>query len=195
MQFSHRLLFQGKYHSFCFWNFWVFLENKTLTTRIKNKCRYLAPRPATMFRNRVCVDGGLTLFMPPTAAAKTVCTWLLCCFVLIFSFLFACSVSCSFHIYELLKSVRPFQNIGSPFICIIHLTSVDIYGAWTFCINLSQVRVCAFSASNFKLKGIEICPDCNPLNRATARQVSAQFLLMRSFSFESKCLNLGFSDT
>ncbi|XP_050211119.1 uncharacterized protein LOC126661336 isoform X2 [Mercurialis annua] len=33
---------------------------------------YLAPRPATMFRNRLCIDGGLTLFMPPTAAAKTV---------------------------------------------------------------------------------------------------------------------------
>ncbi|CAE5983378.1 unnamed protein product [Arabidopsis arenosa] len=69
-----------------------------------------------MFRNRLCVDGGLTLFMPPTAAAKT-------------------------------------------------------------------VRVCAFSAGNFKLKGIEICPDCNPLNRATSRQVSARFLLMKSFSF------------
>ncbi|KAJ0010833.1 hypothetical protein Pint_33323 [Pistacia integerrima] len=33
---------------------------------------YLAPRPATMFRNRVCIDGGLTLFMPPTSASKTV---------------------------------------------------------------------------------------------------------------------------
>ncbi|XP_044461966.1 patatin-like phospholipase domain-containing protein 2 [Mangifera indica] len=33
---------------------------------------YLAPRPATMFRNRVCIDGGLTLFMPPTSATKTV---------------------------------------------------------------------------------------------------------------------------
>ncbi|KAL8143440.1 hypothetical protein V2J09_016472 [Rumex salicifolius] len=33
---------------------------------------YLAPRPATMFRNRLCVDGGLTLFMPPTSAADTV---------------------------------------------------------------------------------------------------------------------------
>ncbi|TXG53822.1 hypothetical protein EZV62_019078 [Acer yangbiense] len=34
---------------------------------------YLAPRPATMFRNRLCIDGGLTLFMPPTSATKTVC--------------------------------------------------------------------------------------------------------------------------
>ncbi|GER30443.1 patatin-like phospholipase domain-containing protein [Striga asiatica] len=33
---------------------------------------YLAPRPATMFRNRLCIDGGLTLFMPPTSAARTV---------------------------------------------------------------------------------------------------------------------------
>ncbi|XP_043713983.1 patatin-like phospholipase domain-containing protein 4 [Telopea speciosissima] len=33
---------------------------------------YLAPSPATMFRNRLCVDGGLTLFMPPTSAAHTV---------------------------------------------------------------------------------------------------------------------------
>ncbi|KAJ0010878.1 hypothetical protein Pint_32946 [Pistacia integerrima] len=33
---------------------------------------YLAPSPATMFRNRVCIDGGLTLFMPPTSATKTV---------------------------------------------------------------------------------------------------------------------------
>ncbi|KAL0454433.1 UNVERIFIED_CONTAM: 1-acylglycerol-3-phosphate O-acyltransferase PNPLA3 [Sesamum latifolium] len=32
---------------------------------------YLAPRPATMFRNRLCIDGGLTLFMPPTSAAQT----------------------------------------------------------------------------------------------------------------------------
>lgn len=34
--------------------------------------RYLAPRPATMFRNRLCIDGGLTLFMPPTSATETV---------------------------------------------------------------------------------------------------------------------------
>ncbi|XP_030475719.2 uncharacterized protein LOC115692889 [Syzygium oleosum] len=33
---------------------------------------YLAPRPATLFRNRLCIDGGLTLFMPPTSAARTV---------------------------------------------------------------------------------------------------------------------------
>ncbi|XP_047173354.1 patatin-like phospholipase domain-containing protein 2 [Vigna umbellata] len=33
---------------------------------------YLAPRPATVFRNRLCIDGGLTLFMPPTSAAQTV---------------------------------------------------------------------------------------------------------------------------
>lgn len=33
---------------------------------------YLAPRPATVFRNKLCIDGGLTLFMPPTSAAQTV---------------------------------------------------------------------------------------------------------------------------
>ncbi|XP_027113100.1 uncharacterized protein [Coffea arabica] len=33
---------------------------------------YLAPRPATRFRNRLCIDGGLTLFMPPTSAYQTV---------------------------------------------------------------------------------------------------------------------------
>ncbi|GLT96919.1 hypothetical protein SLE2022_145100 [Rubroshorea leprosula] len=33
---------------------------------------YLAPRPATIYRNRLCIDGGLTLFMPPTSATKTV---------------------------------------------------------------------------------------------------------------------------
>ncbi|XP_070034449.1 uncharacterized protein [Nicotiana tomentosiformis] len=33
---------------------------------------YLAPRPATLFRNKLCIDGGLTLFMPPTSAAQTV---------------------------------------------------------------------------------------------------------------------------
>ncbi|THF98616.1 hypothetical protein TEA_020684 [Camellia sinensis var. sinensis] len=36
------------------------------------QCRYLAPRPATMFRNRLCIDGGLTLFMPPTSATQTI---------------------------------------------------------------------------------------------------------------------------
>ncbi|KAI8532174.1 hypothetical protein RHMOL_Rhmol11G0193000 [Rhododendron molle] len=33
---------------------------------------YLAPRPATMFRNKLCIDGGLTLFMPPTSATQTI---------------------------------------------------------------------------------------------------------------------------
>lgn len=33
---------------------------------------YLAPRPATFFRKKLCIDGGLTLFMPPTSAAQTV---------------------------------------------------------------------------------------------------------------------------
>ncbi|GJP52090.1 hypothetical protein CLOM_g11193 [Closterium sp. NIES-68] len=33
---------------------------------------YLEPRPATRFRNRLCVDGGLSHFMPPTASDETV---------------------------------------------------------------------------------------------------------------------------
>ncbi|XP_064997889.1 uncharacterized protein LOC135632929 isoform X1 [Musa acuminata AAA Group] len=33
---------------------------------------YLAPRPATIYRNRLCIDGGLTLFIPPTSAPNTV---------------------------------------------------------------------------------------------------------------------------
>lgn len=52
-------------------------------------CRYLAPRPATMFRNRLCIDGGLTLFMPPTSASETVFFWDS------FSLLFECSSSMS----------------------------------------------------------------------------------------------------
>ncbi|KAI3972876.1 hypothetical protein MKX01_019534 [Papaver californicum] len=32
---------------------------------------YLAPSPATLFRNKLGIDGGLTLFMPPTSAANT----------------------------------------------------------------------------------------------------------------------------
>lgn len=88
---------------------------------------YLAPRPVTMFRNRVCVDGGLTLFMPPTAAAKT-------------------------------------------------------------------VRVCAFSASSFKLKGIGISPDCNPLNRATARQLLQWALEPAEDEVLDKLFELGYAD-
>ncbi|KAK6121180.1 hypothetical protein DH2020_045101 [Rehmannia glutinosa] len=38
---------------------------------------YLAPRPVTKFRNRICIDGGLTLFMPPTSAAQTLFNWML----------------------------------------------------------------------------------------------------------------------
>lgn len=65
---------------------------------------YLAPRPVTIFRNRICIDGGLTLFMPPTSADNT-------------------------------------------------------------------IRVCAFSLSRLGLQGIGISPDCNPENRASARQL------------------------
>lgn len=34
---------------------------------------YFAPRPVTRYRNRICIDGGLTSFMPPTSAEITVC--------------------------------------------------------------------------------------------------------------------------
>ncbi|KAL0796204.1 hypothetical protein Bca101_067581 [Brassica carinata] len=88
---------------------------------------YLAPMPATMFRNRVCVDGGLTLFLPPTAASKT-------------------------------------------------------------------VRVCAFSASNFELKGIGISPDCNPLNRATSRQLLNWALEPAEDEVLEKLFELGYAD-
>ncbi|KAF8105401.1 hypothetical protein N665_0158s0082 [Sinapis alba] len=88
---------------------------------------YLAPMPATMFRNRVCVDGGLTLFMPPTAAAKT-------------------------------------------------------------------VRVCAFPPSNFELKGIGISPDCNPLNRATSRQLLNWALEPAEDEVLEKLFELGYAD-
>ncbi|KAJ4917130.1 Acyl transferase/acyl hydrolase/lysophospholipase superfamily protein [Raphanus sativus] len=88
---------------------------------------YLAPMPATMFRDRVCVDGGLTLFMPPTAAAKT-------------------------------------------------------------------VRVCAFSASNFELKDIGINPDCNPLNRATSRQLLNWAMEPAEDEVLEKLFELGYAD-
>ncbi|KAL5992945.1 hypothetical protein ACLOJK_013864 [Asimina triloba] len=35
--------------------------------------QYVAARPATIFRDQYCVDGALTLLMPPTHASKTVC--------------------------------------------------------------------------------------------------------------------------
>lgn len=35
-------------------------------------CRYLAPAAANVFRDRYCIDGGMTLFMPPTAGKETV---------------------------------------------------------------------------------------------------------------------------
>eukprot|EP00850_Spirogloea_muscicola_P009427 SM000053S17384 [mRNA] locus=s53:34044:37158:- [translate_table: standard] len=38
---------------------------------------FLAPAPMTWFRDRYCVDGGISLFMPPTATSETV---RVCCF-------------------------------------------------------------------------------------------------------------------
>ncbi|CAI0439275.1 unnamed protein product [Linum tenue] len=88
---------------------------------------YLAPRPATMFRNRLCVDGGLTLFMPPTSADNT-------------------------------------------------------------------VRVCAFPASRMGLKGIGISPDCNPENRATARQLFSWALEPAEDHVLDQLFELGYLD-
>ncbi|KAF8019467.1 hypothetical protein BT93_G0219 [Corymbia citriodora subsp. variegata] len=65
---------------------------------------YMAPQLATLFRDRLCIDGALTMFMPPTSAAQT-------------------------------------------------------------------VRVCAFSATQLRLQGIGISPDCNPENRGNFKEV------------------------
>ncbi|XP_010538890.1 PREDICTED: uncharacterized protein LOC104813074 isoform X3 [Tarenaya hassleriana] len=70
---------------------------------------YFSASPATVFRNRLCIDGGLTFFMPPTSASKT-------------------------------------------------------------------IRVSAFPASTFGVKGIAISPDCNPENRATPRQKTRRWI-------------------
>ncbi|KAM7482193.1 hypothetical protein LguiB_006776 [Lonicera macranthoides] len=88
---------------------------------------YLAPRPATMFRNRLCIDGGLTLFMPPTSAAET-------------------------------------------------------------------IRVCAFPASRLGLQGIGISPDCNPVNRATPRELFNWALEPAEDDVLDKLFELGYSD-
>ncbi|CAI0375727.1 unnamed protein product [Linum tenue] len=48
-------------------------------------------------------------------------------------------------------------------------TSADNTATHPF--SLQQVRVCAFPASRIGLKGIGISPDCNPENRASARQL------------------------
>ncbi|XP_057803611.1 uncharacterized protein LOC131018943 [Salvia miltiorrhiza] len=88
---------------------------------------YLAPRPATMFRNRLCIDGGLTLFMPPTSAAQT-------------------------------------------------------------------VRVCAFPAGRLGLKGIGISPDCNPENRASARELFKWALEPAADDVLDRLFELGYLD-
>ncbi|XP_019173615.1 PREDICTED: patatin-like phospholipase domain-containing protein 2 isoform X1 [Ipomoea nil] len=88
---------------------------------------YLAPRPVTMFRNRVCIDGGLTLFMPPTSAPET-------------------------------------------------------------------VRICAFPASRLGLRGIGISPDCNPENRATARQLFNWALEPAEDDILDRLFELGYAD-
>lgn len=88
---------------------------------------YLAPRPVTVFRKRICVDGGLTLFMPPTSADKT-------------------------------------------------------------------VRVCAFPVSQLGLQGIGISPDCNPENRASARQLFNWALEPADDDVLDELFDLGYRD-
>ncbi|KAH9299491.1 hypothetical protein KI387_031173, partial [Taxus chinensis] len=88
---------------------------------------YLAPRPVTIFRKRICVDGGLTLFMPPTAAEKT-------------------------------------------------------------------VRVCAFPLSVLGLQGFGISPDCNPENRASARQLFNWALEPADDDILDQLFGLGYQD-
>lgn len=88
---------------------------------------YLAPRPATMFRNRLCVDGALTLLMPPTSAAQT-------------------------------------------------------------------VRVCAFPASRLGFEGVGISPDCNPVNRATPRELFNWALEPAEDHVLDKLFEQGYSD-
>lgn len=52
-----------------------FLSKEDLIDALLTSCfipGYLAPRPVTLYRNRICMDGGLTAFMPPTSAGITV---------------------------------------------------------------------------------------------------------------------------
>lgn len=72
---------------------------------------YFAPKPVTVFRDRACIDGGFTLFMPPTAAEQT-------------------------------------------------------------------IRICAFFASAYNIKGVQISPDCNP----SESRLTNQQLLSLAFS-------------
>ncbi|KAI7725388.1 hypothetical protein M8C21_007209 [Ambrosia artemisiifolia] len=88
---------------------------------------YLAPRPAILFRNRLCVDGGLTLFMPPTSAART-------------------------------------------------------------------VRVCAFPAERLGLEDIGISPDCNPVNRASPRELFNWALEPAADTILDNLYELGYMD-
>ncbi|XP_030513257.2 patatin-like phospholipase domain-containing protein 2 [Rhodamnia argentea] len=88
---------------------------------------YTAPLPATLFRNRLCIDGAATMFMPPTSAAQT-------------------------------------------------------------------VRVCAFPATQLKLQGIGISPDCNPGNRGSAREVFSWALKPAEDDILDRLFELGYLD-
>eukprot|EP00250_Pteridium_aquilinum_P003527 c13840_g1_i1 orf=47-1249(+) len=52
-----------------------FVSKQDLIDALLTSCfipGYVAPRPVTLYRNRICMDGGLTSFMPPTSAETTV---------------------------------------------------------------------------------------------------------------------------
>lgn len=52
-----------------------FLSKEDLIDALITSCfipGYVAPRPVALYRNRLCIDGGLTSFMPPTSAEITV---------------------------------------------------------------------------------------------------------------------------
>lgn len=141
-------------------------------------CRYLAPRPATMFRNRLCIDGGLTLFMPPTSASETVFFWDS------FSLLFECSSSMSlqatfFYRYYKWYFSCPISHKG---MCCCSVMFILIWRpGWFYWFMYCRdtwlkVRVCAFPADRLGFKGIAISPHCNPDKRATPRQVCFEVL-------------------
>ncbi|KAH7299300.1 hypothetical protein KP509_24G004200 [Ceratopteris richardii] len=88
---------------------------------------YLAPRPVTLYRKRFCIDGGLTSFMPPTAAEHT-------------------------------------------------------------------VRVCAFPATQLGLQNVGISPDCNPVGRASTRQLLKWALNPAAEDVLEQLFDLGYRD-
>lgn len=105
-------------------------------------CRYLAPRPATMFRNQLCIDGGVTLFMPPTSASETVFSW-----YSFFPFHWSALVPCRYKLYLSIISYLSDESVlslSSMFILIwrsrrfVNLCIV-LKLVWRFVFVLSQL--------------------------------------------------------